>query len=83
VRPVSLDRHASEIAIFRSTLNRVQSELSKKKLSAKENEMTDIKIQEKEEADTCCGGSGQCGCKNEEKADVKTEGSCCGGTGCC
>ena len=41
--------------------------------------MTDITIEVKEESSTCCGGSGQCGCKAEEKAEVKTETSCCGG----
>gem|GEM_PF-4995564 len=45
--------------------------------------MTDIKIEVIEEAGTCCGGSGQCGCNNEEKSEIKAEGSCCGGSGSC
>jgi hypothetical protein len=51
----------------------------RRNLGTKENEMTDITIEVKEESSTCCGGGGQCGCKKEEKAEVKTETSCCGG----
>jgi collagenase-like PrtC family protease len=48
-----------------------------------EKRMTDIKIEVIEEAGTCCGGSGQCGCNSEEKSEIKAEGSCCGGSGSC
>jgi len=51
----------------------------RRNLGTKENEMTDITIEVKEESSTCCGGSGQCGCKVEEKVEVKAETSCCGG----
>ncbi len=80
MKPISASLFTKSGSCFGSTLNLLETRL---RTVQKENEMTDIKIEVIEEAGTCCGGSGQCGCNSEEKSEIKAEDSCCGGTGCC